>query len=76
MNRRCEKENLELRAYLDALRVLKELIEERDSFDKRIQKRLRKIEKNWEHFTHGIHSTSWKVLRLRAICSRITIRRA
>jgi hypothetical protein len=24
---------------------------ERDSFDKRIQKRLRKIEKNWEHFT-------------------------
>lgn len=51
LERRRKKRNLEQRPYIEALRVFDELMEEIDSFEKPVQKRLRKIEKNWEHFT-------------------------
>jgi hypothetical protein len=49
--RRRKKENLEQRPYFDALETFRALIKEIDSFNKAVQKRLRKIEKNWEKFT-------------------------
>ncbi len=51
LDRRRKKRNLEQRPYIEALRLFDELMEEIDSFEKPVQKRLRKIEKNWEHFT-------------------------
>lgn len=51
LERRREKKNLEQRPYLEALEVFNTLMEEIDSFDKPVQKRLRKIQKNWKHFT-------------------------
>jgi len=49
--RRRKKRNLVQRPYIEALRLFDELMEEIDSFEKHVQKRLRKIEKNWELFT-------------------------
>jgi len=49
--RRRKGQNLEQRFYFNALQTFNTLMEEIDSFDKAIQKRLRKIEKNWEKFT-------------------------
>jgi hypothetical protein len=51
LKRRREKKNLEQRTYLEALKLFDALMAEIDSFEKPVQKRLRKIEKNWEHFT-------------------------
>jgi len=51
LERRRKKKNLEQRSYFEALEVFNTLMEEIDSFDLPVQKRLRKIEKNWEHFT-------------------------
>jgi len=50
-DRRRKKRNLVQRPYIEALRLFDELMEEIDSFEKHVQKRLRKIEKNWELFT-------------------------
>jgi hypothetical protein len=50
-DRRRKKRNLVQRPYIEALRLFDELMEKIDSFEKHVQKRLRKIEKNWEHFT-------------------------
>jgi len=78
LERRRKDENLEQRSYIEALGVFKELMEEIKSFDKPVQKRLRMIEKNWEHFTafyfvkgapatnnwlENYYSTSLKTLR-------------
>jgi len=43
--------NLKQRSYLDAKSTFKKLMDEIDSFEKPVQKRLRKIEKNWAKFT-------------------------
>jgi len=51
LERRRKKRNLEQRPYIEALRVFDELMEKIDSFEKPVQKRLRKIENNWVHFT-------------------------
>ena len=51
LSRRREKKNLEQRPYLEALVIFNALTEEIDLFEKPVQKRLRMIEKNWEHFT-------------------------
>jgi len=51
LERRRKKKNLEQRSYFEALEVFNTLMDEIDSFDEPVQKRLRKIEKNWEHFT-------------------------
>jgi hypothetical protein len=51
LERRRKKRNLEQRPYIEALRVFDGLMEKIDSFEKPVQKRLRKIEKNWAHFT-------------------------
>jgi hypothetical protein len=51
LKRRREKKNLEQRPYLEALEIFNALMEEIDSFEKHVQKRLRRIEQNWEHFT-------------------------
>ena len=51
LRRRREKKNLEQRSYLEALVIFNALTEEIDLFEKPVQKRLRRIEKNWEHFT-------------------------
>jgi len=51
LDRRRKKRNLVQRPYIEALRVFDELMEKIDSFEKHVQTRLRKIEKNWEHFT-------------------------
>ena len=48
--RRRKGQNLEQRFYFDALQTFNTLMDEIDSFDKAIQKRLRKIEKNWENY--------------------------
>jgi len=78
LERRRKDENLEQRSYIEALGVFKELMEEIKSFDKPVQKRLRTIAKNWEHFTafyfvkgapatnnwlENYYSTSLKTLR-------------
>jgi len=42
------------RPYFNALQTFDTLRDEIDSFDKAIQKRLRKIEKNWEKFRDSI----------------------
>jgi len=52
--RRRKGQNLEQRFYFDALQTFNTLMDEIDSFDKAIQKRLRKIEKNWEKFRDSI----------------------
>ena len=51
LKRRREKRNLEQRPYLEAEGIFQDLRDEIDSVDKNVQKRLRKIEKNWDHFT-------------------------
>jgi len=51
LERRRKKRNLEQRPYIEALMVFDELMRQIDSFEKHVQKRLRKIEKNWKHFT-------------------------
>jgi hypothetical protein len=51
LERRQKKRNLEQHPYIAALRVFDELMGQIDSFEKHVQKRLRKIENNWEHFT-------------------------
>ena len=51
LERRRKKKNLQQRPYPEALGIFNTLIKEIDSFDKPVQKRLRKIGKNWEHFT-------------------------
>ncbi|MBA7551784.1 ISNCY family transposase ISMac19 [subsurface metagenome] len=51
LSRRREKKNLEQRDYIEALEVFKGLMEEINSFEKPVQKRLRMIAKNWGHFT-------------------------
>ncbi len=51
LSRRREKENLEQRPYVEALEIFNVLMEEIESFEKPVQKRLRMIKKNWEHFT-------------------------
>jgi len=43
--------NLEQRGYYETLAKFSELMDEIDSFDKPVQKRLKMIEKNWDHFT-------------------------
>jgi hypothetical protein len=50
-DRRRKKRNLVQRPYIEALMLFDELVEEIDSFEKYVQKRLRKIKKNWGHFT-------------------------
>lgn len=42
---------LEQRPYFEALEIFLGLMKEIESFDKKVQKRLRKIEKNWDRFT-------------------------
>ena len=51
LKRRRAKKNLEQRPYIEALRMFDELMEEIESFDKPVQKRLRMIGKNWAHLT-------------------------
>jgi len=51
LERRHQTQNLEQRPYFEALEVFNELMEEIDSVDLPVQKRLRMIEKNWENFT-------------------------
>jgi len=51
LERRHQTQNLEQRPYFEALEVFKEIVEEIDSFDLPVQKRLWTIEKNWEKFT-------------------------
>jgi len=51
LERRHENQNLKIRHYLDSLEIFNELMDEINSFDKKVQKRLRKIEKYWENFT-------------------------
>jgi len=45
-----QTQNLEQRPYFEALEVFNELMEEINSFDLHVQKRLWTIEKNWEKF--------------------------
>ena len=49
--RRRQKRNLEQRTYPDAVQTFGALMAEIESFDKPVQKRLRKIENNWSYFT-------------------------
>jgi len=51
LKRRQEKKNLKQRPYLEAVEIFNVLMDEIDSFDENVQKRLRKIEKNWDRFT-------------------------
>ncbi|GBE53915.1 transposase IS66 family protein [archaeon BMS3Bbin15] len=51
LKRRRDKKNLEQRPYLKAVEIFKGLMDEIDSFDTKVRKRLRKIEKNWDRFT-------------------------
>ncbi|GBE54884.1 hypothetical protein BMS3Bbin15_01048 [archaeon BMS3Bbin15] len=51
LKRRRGKRNLEQRPYLEAVEIFKGLMDEIESFDTKVQKRLRKIEKNWDRFT-------------------------
>ena len=51
LKRRRGKRNLEQRPYLEAMEIFKGLMDEIESFDKKVGKRLRKIEKNWDMFT-------------------------
>jgi len=46
-----EKKNLKQRPYLKAVEIFNVWMDEIDSFDENVQKRLRKIEKNWGRFT-------------------------
>jgi len=49
--RRRKDETLPQRPYFEALETFRNLMDEINSFNKNIQKRLRKIEKHWEKFT-------------------------
>jgi hypothetical protein len=49
--RRRQKQNLTQRTYFDALNKFNALMDEIDSFEKSVRKRLRKIKKNWFKFT-------------------------
>ncbi len=49
--RRRKDEKLPQRPYFEALETFQNLMDEINSFDKPIQKRLRKIEKHWIKFT-------------------------
>ncbi|MBU4607932.1 MAG: ISNCY family transposase, partial [Euryarchaeota archaeon] len=49
--RRRKDETLPQRPYFEALETFTKLMDEINSFNKPIQKRLRKIEKHWEKFT-------------------------
>ncbi len=51
LQRRREKKNLEQRPYAEAVDIFTGMIDRLSSFDKKGQKRLRKIEKNWDRFT-------------------------
>jgi len=51
LERKHQTQNLEQRPYFEALEVFNELMEEIDSFDLPLQKRMWVIEKNWEKFT-------------------------
>ena len=51
LKRRRENENLEQRSYHDALDIFKGLIEEIDSFEIAVRKRLMKIEELWPNLT-------------------------
>ena len=51
LSRRRKRENLEQRSYIGALERFEGLMAEIERFEKPVQKRLRKIEKNWAHFT-------------------------
>ncbi len=51
LKRRRAKRNLEQRSYKSSLEVFKGLMNELHSFDRKVRKRLRKIEKNWDRFT-------------------------
>jgi hypothetical protein len=51
LKRRRAKKNLEQRPYIEALWVFDVLMEGIQSFDKPVQKRLRRIWKNWAHLT-------------------------
>ncbi|MBV1729113.1 MAG: hypothetical protein KUA33_02505 [Methanobacterium sp.] len=49
--RRRKEETLPQRPYFEAVETFTKLMDEIDTFDKPIQKRLRKIEKHWIKFT-------------------------
>jgi hypothetical protein len=51
LDRRRKKENLEQRSYTAALEIFNGLMAELETFERPVQKRLRKIEKNWARFT-------------------------
>jgi len=51
LKRRREKRNLEQRPYPEAVEIFNGLMDEIESFDKKVGKRLRKIERNWDRFT-------------------------
>ena len=51
LKRRRENRNLEQRPYLEAEGIFQDLMDKIGSFDASVQKRLRKIGKNWDHFT-------------------------
>ena len=51
LKRRREDENLEQRSFFEAVKMFGTLMVEIDSFEAFVQKRLRMIEKNWEHVT-------------------------
>ena len=65
LKRRREKKNLEQRTYSEAWELLNELMGDIDYFDKPIQKRLKMIEKNWDHFTAFYFFESAQILELR-----------
>ncbi|MBV1768455.1 MAG: hypothetical protein KUA29_09235 [Methanobacterium sp.] len=48
--RRRKDETLPQRPYFEALETFTKLMDEINSFNKPIQKRLRKIEKHWENY--------------------------
>ncbi|WP_337971949.1 ISNCY family transposase [Methanobacterium petrolearium] len=52
LTRRRNKLNHKQRTYLDACTKINQLMAEIDTFDKKVRKRLRKIDKNWKYFTN------------------------
>jgi len=51
LKRRREKKNLEQRPYMEAVENFTGLMDRLSSFDEKVQKRLRKMEKNWDRLT-------------------------
>lgn len=51
LDRRRKNENREQRSYTAALEIFNGLMAELETFERPVQKRLRKIEKNWARFT-------------------------